>query len=195
MDQTLVKLCHLVTGSNKELRKIQIPWTFRTLSWYYYKIAQDMYDPAHSQPEIPNLSSCTENSHGSRTEHTLTLHLEQTSSPNSQFVLAFPNAGKKQIKLKPSILQSRNSLVFVGCVWPKPEHFIKRKPILHFFFFRTSIHAAFYKFLEPAILVRGWVRRIYKLEMQHICFPLILYTVLTRPLVLGKPLKVCLHWK
>lgn len=49
MDQTPVKLRHLVTGSNKELRKIQIPWTFRTPSWYYYKVAQDMYDPVHSQ--------------------------------------------------------------------------------------------------------------------------------------------------
>lgn len=51
MDQIPVKLCYLVTGNNKELRKIQIPWTFRTPSWYYYKVAQDMCDPVHSQPE------------------------------------------------------------------------------------------------------------------------------------------------
>lgn len=181
MDQTPVKLCHLVMESNKELRKMQISWTFKIP---YYSRA------AHAQPcTFPtrkSLSSCINNSHGSRTEHALT-HIWSKLHLPVQFVLDFPTAGKKTTKHTkpttskkvPSILKSWNSL--------------KRNPILHVFFFRTSIHAAFfYKFLEAAILVTGGGRRIYKLETQYICFPLILDTVLTRvkgPLILGKSLK------
>lgn len=46
MDQTSIKLCNIATCNNKELRKTQISWTL-----YHHKVAQDMCDPVHSQPE------------------------------------------------------------------------------------------------------------------------------------------------
>lgn len=113
MDQMPIKLCDIVTGNNKELRKIQISWTFRISSRYYYKLAQDTCDLVYSQREKAQAQS----SHGSTTEHTLT-YLEQTSLSNSQFVLDLPTAAKPPPTK--SILQYWNSSVFVGSVSPKP---------------------------------------------------------------------------
>lgn len=114
-------------------------------------------------------------------------YLEQTSLSNSQLVLALPTAAKPTTKFIP---QYWNSFVFVACVSPKPRYLIQRNSILPIFFSQHLFMLLFTVF-EAAILVRAWGWKINKLEMQRICFPLTLYTVLTRvirPLVLGKPL-------
>lgn len=70
MDQIPSKLCYIVRGNKKELRKTQIFWTFRISSWYHYKVAQDMCDPVHSQPEKTHMG--LQSWYGSTIEHTLT---------------------------------------------------------------------------------------------------------------------------